>query len=165
MKKHATTSPAESSKRAEKAGLTPDEFDALYWANRAAPDQPSAEVAYWRTEAAVFMQYGCRMYSNYNSFKVNLSKRTDRRRKQTGQHTAPDPRQILSATITVVNAYLCSLDLTFLQKYHAEIAQRAAQMEAFGPLNGTYHPDDLRHLKATASQLAALIQYIQNLPK
>ncbi len=155
-------SPAEAK---QKAGLTPEQFDALYWANRAAPDQPSAEVAYWRTEAAVFMQHGRRMYANYNSFKVNLSKRADRRRNQNGHHTPPDPRQILSATITVVNVYLCSLDLTFLQKYHAEIAQKASQMEAFGPLNGTYQPDDLRHLKATASQLAALIQYIQNLPK
>lgn len=162
MKKSTTpTSPAEAK---AKAGLTPEQFDALYWANRAAPDQPSAEVAYWRTEAAVFMQHGRRMYANYNSFKVNLSKRADRRRNGNG-HQPADPRQILSATITVVNTYLCCIDIAFLQKYHAEIDQRARQMEAFGPMNGTYHPDELRHLKATASQLAALIQYIQNLPK
>lgn len=148
--------------------LAPEQFDALYWANRAAPDQPSAETAYWRTEAAIFMQHGRRMYASYNSYKTNLSKR-DARRRRTPPHGGAgggfhDPKTILTATITVVNTYLCSLDLTFLQKYHAEIAQKASQMEAFGPMNGTYHPDELRHLKATASQLAALIQYIQNLP-
>lgn len=145
--------------------LTPEQFDALYFANRAAPDQPGAEVAYWRTEAAVFMQHGRRMYANYNSYKVNLHKRTDRRRNGNGHTPPPDPKSVLSGVITVVNVYLCAIDLNFLTRYHTEISQRAQQMEAFGPMNGTYHPDELRHLKATASQLAALIQYIQNLPK
>lgn len=145
--------------------LTPEQFDALYWANRAAPDQPSAETAYRRTEAAIFIEYGQRMYSSYESFKTNLSKRDARRRAGNGHAPPPDPKSVLSGIITVVNTYLCALDLNFLTRYHAEIDHRARQMEAFGPMNGTYHPDELRHLKATASQLAALIQYIQNLPK
>lgn len=142
--------------------LTPEQFDALYWANRAAPDQPSAETAYRRAEAAVFIQSGRRMYASYGSFKTNLSKRDARRRNGNGH--SPDHKEILTGVMNVVNTYLCSLDINFLTRYHAEVDHRARQMEAFGPMNGTYHPDELRHLKATASQLAALIQYIQNLP-
>lgn len=150
-------------KKTTTSPLTPEQFDALYWANRAAPDQPSAEVAYWRTEAAVFMLGGVRMYANYNSYKVNLHKRTERRRTGNGTANPPDQKSILTGVVTVINTYLSALDLHFLIKYHSEINQRAQQMEAFGPMNGTYDPAQLQHLKATASQLAALIQYIQNL--
>lgn len=142
--------------------LTAAEFETLYWANRAAADNPSAEVAYWRTEAAVFARCGRRMYASYNSFKVVASRRAEKKRTQ-ADPIATDPKQLLTTIISVVNTYICRIDLPFLVRYHSDVSRRLTDMEVFGPANGTYNAEEHRLLKTTAGQLSALIQYIQNM--
>ncbi|MCB0529385.1 MAG: hypothetical protein KDC65_12960 [Saprospiraceae bacterium] len=135
------------------------EFEALYMANLSAPDQPQPETAYLRTEASMLIQYGERKYKNYNSFKVSLHKT----RSKIRNGAAPDKKQVLSTVMGVVNTYLCSIDLPFLIRYHQEMTSAVTQMEVFGPINNTYNPDQLKHLKRQADALGFLIKYMQNI--
>lgn len=157
-------------KKNDTTRLTHAQFETIYWARRASPDCKNAYQAYLHAEAEMERIHpGQRMYKNYDSFKNNLSKREKRRRRNAntnGNHQPPtDKKEILTGVLTVVNTYLSSIDLPFLQKYHAEIAQKALQMETFGPMNGTYDPHQLQHLKTTATALQSLITYIQSIAK
>lgn len=139
--------------------ITPDQFAALYLANRAAADQPSAEVAYWRTEADIMRETGQRYYASYNSFKAAISARAA---KTNGKTPAPDKKAHLTHVLLIVNTYLHTLDLPFLQKYQTDTAAAARDMEVFGPLNNTYDPEKLCQYKNTAAALDALINYIKS---
>lgn len=158
--KNTTTSPAEALAKAGTPTVTPQIFETLYYANLAAPDQPSAETAYRRTEAAFFIQTGQRVYASYNSFKSNLSQRRNRPAPTNGAAEA-DKKQTLTGVMLVVNTYLCTIDLPFLQRYHADVSAAAQRMEVFGPMNGSYDPAQLQHLKTTATALQHLIEYIK----
>lgn len=133
-----------------------EQFETLYLANLQGPDRPSAETAYRRTEAAMVHQFGNRKFSNYQSFRTMLS----RSRSKNTPATA-DKKETLTAILTVVNTYVCTIDLAFLQRYYMEIAQRATQMEVFGPVNGKYDAEELTRLKRTRDGLEHLIKYIQ----
>lgn len=149
--------------------VTPQIFETLYYANLAAPDQPSAETAYRRTEAAFFIQTGQRVYASYNSFKSNLSQRRNRPSPPNGGAgggcAEADKKQTLTVVMMTVNTYLCTIDLNFLQRYHADLAAQAQRMEVFGPMNGTYDPAQLQTLKTTATALQHLIEYIKTAVK
>ena len=102
------------------------------------------------------------MYASYNSFKVVASRRAEKKRTQ-ADPIATDPKQLLTTIISVVNTYICRIDLPFLVRYHSDVSRRLTDMEVFGPANGTYNAEEHRLLKTTAGQLSALIQYIQNM--
>ena len=133
------------------------EFEAIYLANLQATDNPPAHTAYLRTEAAIAAQYGGRKFASYNSFKVMLHK--SRGRKTNGEK--PDKKVQLTAILSVVNTYVCTIDYPFLVKYHDELHRRAQQMEVFGPMNGTYNAAELEELKNREAQLSHLIKYIE----
>lgn len=133
------------------------EFEAIYLANLQAPDNPPAYKAYLDTETAVIAKYGERKFASYNSFKVMLHK--SRIRKPNGEK--PDKKVQLTAILSVVNTYVCTIDYPFLVKYHEELHRRAQQMEVFGPMNGTYNAAELEELKNREAQLSHLIKYIE----
>lgn len=133
------------------------EFEAIYLANLQAADNPPAHTAYLRTEAAIAAQYGDRKFASYNSFKVMLHKA--RNRKTNGEK--PDKKVHLTAILSVVNTYVCTIDYPFLVKYREEISARAQNMEVFGPINGTYNAAELEDLKNRVAQLTHLIKYIE----
>lgn len=135
--------------------VTFEQFEAIYFANLQAPDRPSAETAYRRAEAAVFVQTGERRFASYNSFKVMLSKR---RSKPAARF---DKKEQLTAVIQVVNTYICSIDLPFLKTYFQEIYDKRTQMEIFGPMNGSYNAAELQTLKDQETALQHLIKYIE----
>lgn len=137
--------------------LSFQEFEAIYLANLQAADNPPAYEAYLRTEAAVTTEYGERKFTSYNSFKVMLHKH--RARKANG--VQPDKKVQLTAIISVVNTYVCTIDYPFLVKYREEIHTRAQNMEVFGPMNGTYNAAELNELKKREAQLTHLIRYIE----
>jgi len=138
--------------------VTFPEFEAIYLANLQATDNPSAYEAYLRTEAAIAKSYGERKFSSYNSFKVMLHKA---RNRKTNGGQKPDKKMCLTAILSVVNTYVCTIDYPFLVKYREEINTRAQNMEVFGPLNGTYNAAELQELKNRVAQLTHLIKYIE----
>lgn len=45
------------------------------------------------------------------------------------------------------------------------VPAQAQRMEVFGPMNGTYDPAQLQHLKTSATALQHLIEYIKTAVK
>ena len=133
------------------------EFEAIYLTNLQAGDRPSAYEAYLRTEAAIEARCGVRKFATYVSFRNVLS----RSRRAKGEQRPPDKKETLTAVLTVVNTYVCTIDYPFLVRYQQEISRRAQQMEVFGPMNGTYNAAELQQLKTTEAALSHLIKYIE----
>lgn len=95
-----------STKHENTGGTIPfEEFDAIYRAHLADPDQPSCYVAYVRAEAEVEKRTGARRWRNYPTF---ISARTRHRRKNTAD--APEKNAVNISGVPI-KCQICSTEL------------------------------------------------------
>ena len=134
------------------------QFEALYMLHLQAPDNPSAHIAYMRTEAAVVAQHGEKKFSSYESFRNMLSQQRKKSRPVT-----EDPEETCQRVISIANAYLSQVDIQYVLAQYRSLADQVRHMEAFGSLQKNFDPVQHETMKRRVQTLHALIQYINTI--